>query len=83
MHKNVKITETQANGYSPESTWRELSNEYQHDRVSIICQKSLHSCALDESSLSIGRVKGLSSVYKVQTLFLILKQSLYLENQGD
>ena len=28
-----KMTGTLANGYSSESTWRELSNEYQHDRV--------------------------------------------------
>ena len=29
------MTETLANGYSSESTQRELSNEYQHDRVSM------------------------------------------------
>ena len=28
-----KMTETLANGYSSESTRRELSNEYRHDRV--------------------------------------------------
>ena len=28
-----KITETLAHGYSSESTQKELSNEYQHDRV--------------------------------------------------
>ena len=31
------MTETLANGYSPESTQRELSNEYQHDRVQKLC----------------------------------------------
>ena len=31
--KNLKMTETLANGYSSESTQRELSNEYQDDRV--------------------------------------------------
>ena len=31
-----KITETLGNGYSSESTQRELSNEYQHDRVLIV-----------------------------------------------
>ena len=30
------MTETLANGYSSESTQRELSNEYQHDRVSMV-----------------------------------------------
>ena len=31
--KSWKLTETLANGYSSESAQRELSNEYQHDRV--------------------------------------------------
>ena len=30
--KIIKITETLANGYSFESTQREISNEYKHDR---------------------------------------------------
>ena len=30
------MTETRADGYSYESTHRELSNEYQHDRVQMI-----------------------------------------------
>ena len=30
------MTETLANGYSSESTHRELSNEYQHDWVSMV-----------------------------------------------
>ena len=48
---------TLANGHSSESTQRELSNEYQHDRVLDGFQKSLRPCSLDKSSLSIGRVK--------------------------
>ena len=43
------MTETLANGYSSESTRRELSNEYQHDRVKMIF---MIFCALDESKLS-------------------------------
>ena len=31
-----KMTETLANGYSSESPQRELSNEYQHDRVCVV-----------------------------------------------
>ena len=31
--KKLKMTETLANGYSSESTQRELFNEYQYDRV--------------------------------------------------
>ena len=52
--KYLKMTETLANGYSSESTQRELSNEYLHDRVKMFFQNSLHP--LDECSLSIGRV---------------------------
>ena len=33
MQKNFEMTETLAYGYSSESTPRELSNEYQNDRV--------------------------------------------------
>ena len=51
------MTEMLARMYSSKSTQRELSNGYQHDRVQII-KESLHCCALEKSSLSIGRVKG-------------------------
>ena len=33
------MTETLANGYSYESTQRDLSNEYQHNRVSMVYKK--------------------------------------------
>ena len=33
VNTNDRMTETLANGYSSERTQRELSNEYQHDRV--------------------------------------------------
>ena len=56
--KKLKITETLANGYSFERTQRELSNEYQHDRVKMGFQKSLYPCGLDERSPSIVRVKA-------------------------
>ena len=58
MQKTWKMTETLANGYSYESTQQELSNEYQHDRVSMVFEKYLRLCALDERSLSIRRVKS-------------------------
>ena len=47
------MTETLAYGYSSESTQLELSNDYPQGLDGF--QKSLHPCALDESSLSIGR----------------------------
>ena len=49
------MIETLANGYSSESTQRELSNEYQHDRIKMISKEILNSYALEESSLSIER----------------------------
>ena len=56
------MTETLANGYSSESTKRELSNEYQHDRVWVVIKDICILCASDESSQSIGRVKDLGLI---------------------
>ena len=39
MQKSLKITETLANGYSSKSTQRDLPNEYQHDRVSMVFKR--------------------------------------------
>ena len=50
------MTETLAYGCSSESTQLELSNEYQQALDNF--QESLSPCALDESCLSIRRVKG-------------------------
>ena len=58
MQKNLKMIETLAHGYSSESTQQELFNEYQHDRFRFSKNRSLCSCALDESSLSIERVNS-------------------------
>ena len=53
------MTETLAYRYSSESTRKELSNEYQHDRPGLNgFQKSLSPCTLDESNLSIRRVNA-------------------------
>ena len=38
MQKCRKMTEILAIGYSSESTQRELSNKYQHDRVEIVIE---------------------------------------------
>ena len=54
--KTYEMDETLAYGYSSESAERELSNEYQHDRVWVVFKKYLHPCVMDESSPSIGRV---------------------------
>ena len=67
--KNLKMTETLANGYSSESTRRELSNVYTNMTGFGWFSKILCPCALDESSLSIGRVKVMApGVYMLKFL---------------
>ena len=39
MQKRLRMTETLACGYPSKSTQRELSNEYQHDRVYVVFKK--------------------------------------------
>ena len=51
------MTETLANGYSSEGTQRELSNEYQHDRVWLDIKHRVIPLALEglmENGLSTG-----------------------------
>ena len=56
MMQNCEMTETLAHGYPSESTKRDLPDIYQHDRIWKVF-KDICSCALDESSLSIGRIR--------------------------
>ena len=58
--KSWKITETLANGYSSESTQRELSNEYQHDRVWMVFKDF---CILVLWTKVVSALKGLISEY--------------------
>ena len=51
------MTEALARGCSSDSTQREPSNEFQHDRISMVFRNLCVLCAFDESSLSIGSVK--------------------------
>ena len=53
------MTETLANGYSSESTQRELSNEYQHDRVSMVFR---HLGVLELWMIVALALEGLSTV---------------------
>ena len=50
------MTETLTHGYSSESTQRELFNEFKQGQDGF--ERVLHPCALDESSLCIGRVNN-------------------------
>ena len=51
------MTETLANGYSSESTHRELSNEYQHDRVEMIFK---NLCVLVLWTKVVSALEGLT-----------------------
>ena len=62
MQKIRKITETLANGYSSESTRRELSNEYQDDRVSMVSEES---CILVLWAKVVSALDGLSLITKL------------------
>ena len=70
--KPLKMTETLAYGYSSESTQRALSSEYQG---SDDFQKSLHLCAIDKSSLNIGRVNASVIVGNSYTMLLQLNEA--------
>ena len=56
------MTETLANGYSFESTRRELSNEYQHDRVQIVFK---NLCVLELWMKVASALEGLTCCYVV------------------
>ena len=72
MQKTRKITETLANGYSSESSWRELSNEYQDDRVSMIFQES---CILVLWTKVVSALEGLI-LYFIFHSMIDLKSSI-------
>ena len=54
MKKIEKMTETLAHEYSAESTQRELSNEYQHDRVQNVFKIICILVGLEERSLNVA-----------------------------
>ena len=53
------MTETLAYGYSSESTHRELSNEYQHDRVEMVLE---FFCILVHWTKVASALGGLNSI---------------------
>ena len=83
MQKKQKITETLANGYSSERTRRELSNEYQDDRVSMVFQES---CILVLWTKVVSALEGLSqslAVTKCTSCTLITGLPLCLKSGGN
>ena len=74
MQKIRKITETLANGYSSESTRRELSNEYQDDRVSMVSQES---CILVLWTKVISALEGLiGNIFRAMCLNVLVSSVL-------
>ena len=67
MKKILKIDGNLAYVYSSESTQREPSKEYQHDRVERVFKKSF---ALDERSLSVGRVNHCLEMFDISMLMI-------------
>ena len=63
------MTETLANGYSYESTRQELSNEYQHDRVSMVFE---HICILVLWMKVASALEGLTVPLKYCSVLLVL-----------
>ena len=61
------MTETLANGYSSESAQRELSNEYQHDRVSMVFK---NLCVLVLRTKIVLALEGLRVLYVPVPIFL-------------
>ena len=53
------MTETLEYGYTSERSQRELSNEYNRNRVTMVFKNLCIIVLWDENSLSIGRVNNL------------------------
>ena len=66
------MTETLANGYSSESTQRELSNEYQHDRDKMVFK---NLCVLMLWTKVASILKGLSK--KIFTSTMLVEEKLF------
>ena len=52
------MTETLAHGYTSESTQRELSNEYQHDRVTMFFKNLCVVVLWTKVSLALGGLRN-------------------------
>ena len=74
MLRTERLTETMAHGYSSESTQRELSNEYQHDRVcKVFKDVCIHVLCMKLASALERLRENISLVYKSGTQVCISK----------
>ena len=69
------MTETLANGYSSERTQRELSYEYQHDRVWMIFK---NLCVLVLWTKVAPALEGLNSVFNISEKMAVFPLSVTL-----
>ena len=66
--QKLKMIEILADGYSSENTQQELSNEYQHDRVSLVFR---NLCVLDRWKKVASAFEGGKRNVKFSTTYLI------------
>ena len=65
MQKSEKMIETLAHGYSSDSTQRELSNEYQHDKVKIVIKNCCIIVLWMKLSSALGGLRTILVVLRV------------------
>ena len=58
------MTETLANGYSSESSQQELSNECQHERVSMVFRNLCVLVLWTKVALALEGLRGIVSLYR-------------------
>ena len=69
------MTETRANGYSSESTQRELSNEFQHDSVLMVFK---NCCVLVLWTKVASALEGLNIAFNLLMLTAKLLNNIYV-----
>ena len=74
-----KMTETLTHGYSSESTQRELSNKYQHERVSMVFK---NLCVLLLWTKEASALGGLMSLYRWTGLIRTALDPKFLSGLG-
>ena len=66
------MTQTLTYGYSSESTRRELSNEYQHDRVSMVF---INLCIFVHWTKVASALEGLSVIFEIEIQTLCIRNA--------
>ena len=83
MQKTLKMTETLANWYSSESTQQELSNEYQHDRVTMVFK---NLCVLELRTKVASALKVLTidiGNLLFSSIFILFSRNVHLVETAE